>query len=184
MTATRVLDSDKTATQTQKDIAKAVELWNRYKGRGIPAVAVDKWDTPAPSEIGGKDATLRFSLRGFPVTLHCSDQPTYAKNLRACYLAFDSMRNNEARGIGDMMREAYLALPGPTSGPAPVNPYEFFGISSNIQRDDLEALVRSRSMRASGDEAEQLKINLARDAILQEKGWRGAAGRPASGGPG
>ena len=164
----KVLASDKTARETRNDIFDTVERWNAFAGE----VVISSWDTPAPAKVGGHDALLRVTLRGQMVPIGpCNNQPTYDLNLRACYLALEGMRLNEQRGLGEIMRGAYAALPAP-DGATEVNPYDYLGVNSNASRDDVQAMVRSRSQRALQNETEQKKINLARDAIFADKGWK------------
>lgn len=151
------------ARDTMTDIAHEFDLWNRFDPEGVSDRG---WDAPHPSAIGGADAAVRFVLRGQPVTVKCSKFDTYETNLRCVWLAIQSMRLAEVRGIGDTMRAAYLALPEPLQHR---DPYEVMGVHSTMMLEDIEVLYRSKARRLGEGNPALKDLNIAMDQIREEK---------------
>lgn len=149
------------ARDTRNDIVNEFDLWNRFKS-GTCA----EYDFPIPTKIGGAEATVRFKLDGNPVSVMCGRFDDYEVNLRCVWLAIQSMRLAEVRGIGDTIRSAYAALPAP---PQHRDPYEALGVHSTMQLDDIEAVYRRRANRLGEGSPELKDLNMAMDRIREEK---------------
>lgn len=144
MAAAYRVNTEKPAQATIADIRHAVSIWNRDAGE----TAVSAFDVPPSPKVGGVEAVVRIELRGRPVEFRCGSQRTYSENLRCCFLALDSMRLNERRGIGEVMQTAYAMLSAPK---AERDPYEVLGVRSNLDLEDIEAVWRSKVKRAHPD---------------------------------
>lgn len=169
MAAPARLNSDKTAAQTMHDMRELVTAWTRDAGSDV----IGAWDVPHPAQIGGRDATIRIQLRGKDVVVRAYELPTYALNLRACYLALESMRLNERRGIGDVVREAYAQIAAPV---AKRDPYDMLGVLRSMELEDIEAVWKRALHRVhpdvyKGDDATQrtAELNEAIAIIRREK---------------
>lgn len=160
------VETNKTAQTTLTDIRHCVEIWNRDSG----AKVISDYDILPSMKVAGVDATVRLELRNSPLEIRCSSQSDYALNLRCCYLALDSMRLNERRGIGDVLREAYAQLP---AAPRALDPYEVLGVRSDTPLEDIEAVYRSKARRAhpdaGGSDAQMKELNEAIKKIRDQR---------------
>jgi hypothetical protein len=85
---------------------------------------------------------------GQTVTLSIDEHARPMDNLRVLYLAIDALRLNEARGIGEVLREAYLQLAAPARGR---DPWEVLGLRSDAEKEDIEAMYRAKAKRLHPD---------------------------------
>lgn len=181
------LTTDKTWAQTEAELKTCLKRWGAKEysvARGSPKPNQQPpgmksvGDTPAPRGTETpEEATVTLVIRWAEptrpdLTLCYNQQRRAVDNIRVLYLACEALRLNELRGIDDLLREAYLQLPPASGAEVILDPYAFFGVARDVEKDDLNALVRSRSARAQGDQDAQKKINLARDAIYVERGWK------------
>lgn len=149
------------ARETRNDIVNEFDLWNRFK----PA-SVAEYDFPIPSKVGGQEAKARFKLNGNPVDVTCGTFDDYEVNLRCVWLAIQSMRLAEVRGIGDTIRSAYAALPAPAEH---VDPYQAIGVHPSMELEDIEAVYRRKANRLGEGHAGLKELNIAIAAIREEK---------------
>lgn len=150
--------------ETKEDILHELELWQRAGAEIGPC------DFPIPRAIGGTEALVRYTLRGQAVDVRCDTFGDYEVNLRCVWLAIQSMRLAEARGIGDTIRAAYAALPAP---PQHRDPYEVLGVHSTMELEDIEVLYRNKARRLGEGHAGLKELNVAMDRIRDDK--RGAS---------
>lgn len=68
-------------------------------------------------------------------------------NLRAIYLTLDDIRRAEKRGLGELMRQHFAALPAPKVR----DPYELLGIRPDADRETIDAVYRSKAKRLHPD---------------------------------
>jgi len=118
-----------------------------------------------------KDRTveLTYVKQGKTVTLRMGKQMRAVDNLRVLYLAVESMRMNEKRGIGDVLESAYLQL----ASPAPVqDPYEVLEIRDGASLDVAEAAwkakIRNNHPDRGGSEHHMKILNQAIEEIRKK----------------
>lgn len=147
---------------------KITDELERWRDMGAQVGAVD---FPLAAKIGSAEAVCRFELRGQTMEFRCSKFDTYGRNLTAVTLAIQSMRLNEARGIGDTIREAYAMLP---AAPKHRDPWEVLGVRPDAPWEDIDAMYKIKANRIhpdKGGSAEQmLELNLALEAIKKDLG--------------
>lgn len=129
----------------------------------------------------GPAVTIRWRPKGDgdTVELASSDQDTADKNLHKLALGLEALRMQERRGFASIASSYYAqttALVEHASTRASrYAPYEVLGLQATADRETVDAVVRSRQMalhKKGGDEAEARRINDARAAIFEERGWR------------
>lgn len=151
-------------SETKADIAEMFTKWR-----------VQSWAISCPS---GRYNSANLSEEDREVTIayehpvHGLRELSYRRqlrpmdNLRVLYLALDSIRLNEARGIADIVREAYLSLPAPMRQR---DPYEVLGVRPDAPRHVIEAAYRARARvvhpDAGGSDAEMAALNAAWEAL-------------------
>lgn len=163
-----VINSRATEAQTRRDIEREFNRWREgHRLKGEPLVTAS--DYPAPDDIGGCEALVRFVLRGQSLEVRCTNQPTYRLNLRAVFFAIEAMRLNEKRGIGETLRDAYLQLAAPAAGR---DPYELLGVRSDMRLEDVEAVYKRVAKRVhsdtGGNDAAMKEVNEAMERIRRD----------------
>lgn len=147
------------AEETRKDIAETFRKWGLQRG------------CRADFTIGhGRDesATIEYQLPPDPlITLRHGEQWNFRSNLRALYLAVEALRMNEKRGIADVVREAYMALPAPEKKR---DPWEVLGLRPDADAEDIEAMYRAKAKRlhpdmTEGDDARMKELNAAYEEV-------------------
>jgi len=118
-----------------------------------------------------RSVTLRYTSRGGQdVRLTMAKQARAVDNLRVLWLAVEAMRLNEARGIGEVLREAYAQLPAPANY---CDPYEVLGVRPDADMADIDAVYRSRARRAhsdtGGSDEEMKELNAAMERIREDR---------------
>jgi hypothetical protein len=68
-------------------------------------------------------------------------------NLRAIYLTLDGIRLAEKRGLGELMKQNYAALPAPKER----TPWEVLGVQPNAAPEVVEASYRALAKKAHPD---------------------------------
>lgn len=92
-------------------------------------------------------------------------------NLRAIYLTIDSIRLAEKRGLGELMKQNYAALPAP----APArSPWDVLGVKPGAPRDVVDAAYRTIAKRTHPDAGGSVEafreVQAAYDALREEAG--------------
>lgn len=112
---------------------------------------------------------LRYTLRGRPVTLKMGDHQYQKDNLRVLYLAVESMRMNEVRGIDGILETAYLQLASPVQEKSP---YEVLGIYPGSPLMVAEAAYKAAALKAhpdrGGSQEQMAQLNKAIEALRKE----------------
>lgn len=165
------LRTDKSWAETERDIRETFRKWGVTKFevlsglRGVQAAryAQDR----AQAEVA---VNFWHPASGALVPVTSRSQQRAVDNLRVCWLALEALRMNEARGISEVMREAYLALPAPVRER---DPWEVLGVRSDTPLEDVEAMYRSKAKRlhpdtGNGDEEAMKELNRAMDRIREE----------------
>jgi DnaJ-domain-containing protein 1 len=152
--------SKQTPDETRRDIREQFERWEKHLG-GKPI----QW-----REIREKSdaAAIAYTLPGqAEVTLRHDRQYSYRSNLRVLFLAIEALRLNDVRGIADVVREAYLALPAPVRAR---DPFEVLGVRPDAPRAVIEAAYKELAKAAhpdhGGSTEAMSELNAARVAVL------------------
>lgn len=163
------LTTKKSWSATQGELAIEFEKWG-----------ITDWDTnyPRGARLEGhnqgeadRTVTLTYKKDGKTVLLTMSKQDRAVDNLRVLFLAIESMRMNERRGIGEVLQAAYAQL----QAPEVFNPYEVLGIFSSSDLDTAEAVYRNMAskyhpdVKPSGDAEKFKNITKAIELIRKEK---------------
>lgn len=154
---------DNAPGQTRQRI---IAEFKRWRDQAEDPKTIGAFDFPLSRKIGGHEAAVRFELRGESVEMFVDKFDSYGINLTACYLAIQSMRLNEARGIGETLQRAYAALPAPERHR---DPYEVLGVHSTMELEDIEVLYRSKARRLGEGHAGLTELNVAMDRIREDK---------------
>jgi hypothetical protein len=105
---------------------------------------------------------LRYTLHGRTITLVMGDHEYQKDNLRVLYLAVESMRMNEVRGIDKVLETAYFQLAAPAQEKSP---WEVLHIYPGSPISVAEAAYRSLAVEKhpdkGGTQAEMQEINEA-----------------------
>lgn len=156
---------------TQKSWARTMlELSTTFNRWGISPA---EWDTNYPrgarSEAGDQSVedrtvTLTYSKNNKKVVLSMNTQDRAVDNLRVLYLAIESMRLNEKRGIGEILESAYLQLAAPVQKKSP---WEVLQIYPGSPLAVAEAAYKVAALKAHPDKggSEELMKEL-NEAIL------------------
>ena len=87
-------------------------------------------------------------------------------NLRAIYLTIDGIRLAERRGLGELMRQAFSALPAPARER---DPYEILGVRPDASPEVIQAayrtLARSLHSDVGGSDEAMTELNKAYEAV-------------------
>ena len=111
---------------------------------------------------------IRFKRRGQAdyQVFKMGKQERPVDNLRALYLGLESMRMNEVRGIGELVREMYAALPAPKRER---DPFEVLGIRPDAPKAIAEASYRELAKTAhpdsGGSNEAMAELNKAIEAV-------------------
>jgi hypothetical protein len=118
---------------------------------------------PEPSVRG---VTVRFQHQTGDRVITVSKFGRPVDNLWAIQLGLDAIRLNEQRGLDDVAREFYQALPAPATQR---DPYEVLGIRSDTSIEVAEAayraLAKSAHPDAGGSEERMKELNEAITAV-------------------
>src|SRR5436853_6659853 len=118
---------------------------------------VKHWETNYPKGARSKawqqsesDRTVKltYTKNGKTVTLVMSKQNRAVDNLRVLYLAVESMRLNEKRGIGEVLESAYLQLAAPVEMQ---DPCEVLEIRNDASLEVAEAAYKAKVRRLHPD---------------------------------
>lgn len=95
-------------------------------------------------------------------------------NLRVLFLAIDSIRLNEKRGIDDaLMRSAYLQLTAGAGGDP--DPYDVLTVMPGVQEREANAAYRRLALEAhpdtGGSDAAMQRLNRAWTSLVDLEGW-------------
>lgn len=143
---TYTITTEKTWPRTQTELGIEFDRWG-----------ISEWNTnyPKGSRSSGHDQSkddrtvmLKYKKDGREITLVMGDQDRAVDNLRVLYLAINSIRLNEKRGINKIVESAYLQLSAPDQKR---NPYEVLGITADADLDVAEAVYRTKIKSAHPD---------------------------------
>lgn len=158
------INTPKTWDQAMGELKREFQRWSVMRGGRI--------EFQVTNVRGRHEVTLAYQLpNSTPTHLVMDKQATAEDNLRVLYLAIEAIRKNEMRGIGDIVREAYLSLPAPMpAGSA----WEVLGIRPGATLAEAtaayRAAARGRHSDAGGDDAAMRELNLAFEEVKKSIG--------------
>lgn len=162
------LSTQKTYSATLDDLAETFRLWRVRDWTVTPTRPMSRATYESEED---RTVTLRFSPNGgAEVVLTMSKQQRAADNLRVLWLVAESLRKNELRGMGDVMREAYLQLPAPATVR---DPYEILGVRPDAGAEIIDAAYKARAKvvhtDVGGTHEEMVEVNEAYERIKKER---------------
>lgn len=93
-----------------------------------------------------------------------------ADNLAAIAATLDAMRAIERHGGATILDRAFAGF---KALPAPEQPFQVLGVGANASREEVERAYRLLAQEhhpdRGGDEQQMMRINAARDALLEER---------------
>lgn len=143
---TYTLKTEKSWAATTRDLEEEFRLWG-----------VREWDTNYPrgarlegfnQTLSDKTVILTYTKNGRNCRLEMGKQLRAVDNLRVLFLAIQSIRMNEKRGIGEVLQSAYKQLAGETV----FDPYEILGVSSSSPIEVIEAAFRALAKKYHPDQ--------------------------------
>lgn len=134
------LTTKKSWNETLRDLEETMRKWN-----------VGVWDVSYPKgarsisyaeqPVDERKVLLKYTRNNREIVLTMDRQGRAVDNLRVLYLAVEAMRMNEARGIADVLQDAYAQLQAPTTQR---DPYEVLGVRTDAPLAVVEAAYRAR----------------------------------------
>ena len=163
------LSTKKTWLETRAELADEFARW------GVEEWAVEslgKANQAWQQDAEQRRVTLRWIARdGKEMSLSMDKQNRARDNFRVLFLVVQALRLNEARGMADVMREAYLQISAPVRQR---DPYEVLGVRPDSPIEVIEgaykALARSAHPDAGGSEARMKELNDSLDRIKADRG--------------
>lgn len=144
------LTTDKTWAQIDADVREQLSRW------GAATYSLSRPN--ASTETKQVKATAMFQTpeqalvvvqadwkSGRQLRLSYNKQARAVDNARVLFLAIESLRLNEVRGIDDVLREAYLQLPAPENAVRLRTPYEVLGIGEGTSIDVIKLVFRTKA---------------------------------------
>lgn len=161
------IKTEKTWAQTMREITETFRSWG-----------VDDWNPnyPKGARLEGMRQTeeertvvITYVKDGKTIVLKMGKQARAVDNLRVLYIALESLRMNERRGIGELLQDAYLQLAAPERIRSP---YEILGIYPDSPLAVAEAMYKELAKKshpdAGGSDEAMRKLNLAIQQIRDE----------------
>jgi len=165
-----ILRTDKTWAENIRELRLQLERWGVKDWQVEPIPDGTRVDPAVARRV-----ILHFTLRGAEIVFTQEKQDRRVDNLRVITLIVESLRLNEVRGIGDAMREAYLALPPPSGKPLTDtdDPYAMLAANRDMALEDIERLYKLKAQRLhpdqGGDAGEMARLNGAIARIRKER---------------
>ncbi len=157
-----------TWARTMEELGETFRLWRVRDWSVTPS---RPYSRARYQPVEDRRVTLRYLANGQPeIVLTYDRQDRPEDNLRALYLSVESIRKNELRGIGDVVRDAYLQLAAPTTQR---DPYEVMQIRPDAAPEIVHAAYRTLAKRyhpdANGDAEKMTELNAAYERIRESK---------------
>lgn len=167
------LSTTKTWLATHGELAIEFQRWGvtNWSVKSLGSDPKQQWN----SDPETRAVHLSFTKPdGVEIALSYNLQDVARDNLRVLFLAVEAMRLNEKRGIGDLLREAYLQLPEGRATRRKRDPYEVLGVNENATLQDVEDMYRLKARRfhpdtGSGDEEAMRELNESRDYVIRAR---------------
>lgn len=168
--------TDKTWAETERDIRTELARWGAKTYSLTVPNAPPKTTRVRSWKESPEEATVELIAHwpdGRELRLQYNKQERAVDNARVLYLAIEAMRKNEKRGIGDVLREAYLQLPPPEAEQV-IDPYEVLGVSRTAPLAVAEAAWKALMVEAhpdkGGSEERAKLLNKAIEMVREERG--------------
>lgn len=159
--------STKSWDETMRDLDETFRKWGVVEWYTLPRRPDlrKRWWTKEERLI-----TVVFVRSGQEQRFSLGSQERPIDNLRALYLGIESMRMNEVRGIGEIVREMYLQLPAPAKER---DPYDVLQVNKDAPMALIDAAYRALAKERhpdSGGSVEAFKeLQAAYEAVKQER---------------
>jgi hypothetical protein len=122
-----------------------------------------------PSDQG---VAVYFNYKKRPMCFACDRWKNIEDNMHAIGKTIDALRGIERWGSGQMVEQAFTGF---AALPAPEQPWQVLGVSSQATQDEVRAAYRRLASDhhpdRGGDQHQMARINAARDALLERGGW-------------
>jgi hypothetical protein len=161
------LQTPKSAGETKEDLRETFRKWDvsRDHFEIFPPEGKSRWDPQV--------ATVVYWKNGAKQTLSCDRFDEYRVNLRAVYLALESLRLADQRGILPELAAAAAGLLGP-GAPKGRPAHEVLGIYPDATIEEAEAMFKVKARLAhpdkGGSEAAMKELNNALEEFKRERG--------------
>lgn len=124
-------------------------------------------DRPPPRDPG---VAVYFIYKKKPMCFACDRWLSIGENISAIGQTVGALRGIERWGSGSMIEQA---MQGFTALPAPEQAWQVLGVKHDASRQEIETAYRTLSARwhpdkADGDEQRMMRINRARDQLLEQ----------------
>jgi len=165
------LTTDKTWAETERSLRDCFRKWGVVNFEILSAlrgVQAQRWNQRKDEA----EVAVNFihPTSGAQIPVASKDQDRAVDNFRVVFLALEAIRLNEARGIGEVVQAAYMALPAPVKQR---DPYEVLGVRSDAPMVDIEDMYRIKAKRAhpdaGGTEEAMTELNAAMDRIKADR---------------
>lgn len=163
------LSTDVSWQDTMRDLADCFRKWHVEEWEAEKNVMGSRMNSLALSQ-SDRRATVRYrhpSGKVIELTMDRQERPS--DNLRVLYLGLDAMRLNEARGIGEVLANAYLQLAAPRQRR---DPYEVLGVRPDADIEVIEAAYKAKARKlhpdAGGDLEAMKELNEAYEAVREK----------------
>jgi DnaJ domain len=133
----------------------------------LRADGLPRADRRSPTDTG---VAVYFQYKKKPMCFACDRWETIGENIRAIGQTVGALRGIERWGSGSMIEQA---MQGFTALPAPEQAWQVLGVEHDADRDTIEAAYKRLAAefhpdRATGDEQKMMRINRARDQLLEQ----------------
>ena len=156
--------------ETLRELGETFRKWGIYEWTVSPVRPRARANTYYQSDEERTVTLIYTHGSGREVRLTMKKQARAQDNLRVLYLATEALRMNEARGIGDVIADAYLQL----APPSHIDPWELLGIRPDADIEIVHAAYRTKAKTAhpetGGTEEAMKELNAAYERIKQERG--------------
>lgn len=165
------LTTDKSWAETERSLRDCFRKWGVTQFEilsSLRGVQAQRWNQRRDEA----EVAVNFihPTTGAQIPVASKDQDRAVDNFRVVYLALEAIRLNEARGIGEVVQAAYMALPAPAKQR---DPYEVLGVRSDAPMEDIEDMYRIKANRAHPDKGgstdAMTELNAAMDRIRADR---------------
>ena len=158
---------------TLRELGETFRKWDIYEWTVSPVRPRTRANAYYQSDEERTVTLIYTHGSGREVRLTMDKQTRAQDNLRVLYLATEALRMNEARGIGDVIADAYLQL----AAPSHIDPWELLGIRPDADIEIVHAAYRTVAKTAhpdpeggGGSDEAMKELNAAYQRILEERG--------------